>query len=295
MQKPSDVDSEGNPPAIFNGDQRKSKGFLLAFHLYKGLNRKNKSMSNPYNRVITALTFMEGDAIDSWKADQLDKLHERLDDGYLETDEYNWKEFERAFKDAFTNTNEKAKAYQELTCLKQGDNLDTFVTEFKHLVSLAKVDKDSHGVIELFKGELKGRLAKAIITSQGFDPLNPWSTLDEWIKAAHEQHIKWKMAQQFNQQKDQRCQGLYKAFGIWKPPNGQHRTTSQGGDAMDIDAARTSNLSDAQKADLMKNNQCFYCQKKGHCTKCHDSLLLRAVRQDEGLELEVTDPQKKQW
>ena len=91
-------------------------------------------MSNPYNRVITALTLMEGDAIDSWKANQLDKLHECLDDGYLETDEYNWKEFERAFKDAFTNTNEKAEAYQELTCLKQGDNLDTFVTKFKCLI-----------------------------------------------------------------------------------------------------------------------------------------------------------------
>ena len=36
---------------------------------------------------------------------------------------------------------------------------------------------------------------------------------------------------------------------------------------MDIDAARTGNLTDAQKADLMKNNQCFYCQKKGHHAK----------------------------
>ena len=36
---------------------------------------------------------------------------------------------------------------------------------------------------------------------------------------------------------------------------------------MDIDAARTGNLTDTQKADLMKNNQCFYCQKKGHRTK----------------------------
>ena len=170
---------KGNPPAIFTGDRKKSKGFLLAFHLYKGLNQKNESMSNPYNRVITALTFMEGDAIDSWKADQLDKLHEHLNDGYLETDEYNWREFEVAFKDAFTNTNKKAKAYQELTRLKQGDSLDTFITEFKRLVGIAKVDKDSHGVIELFKGGLKSGLARAIITSQGFDPLNPWPTLAE--------------------------------------------------------------------------------------------------------------------
>ena len=52
-----------------------------------------------------------------------------------------------------------------------------------------------------------------------------------------------------------------------KSPNGQRRTTSQGGDAMDIDAAHTGNLTEAQKAELMKNNQCFYCQKKGHRAK----------------------------
>ena len=258
---------KGNAPAIFNGDRKKSKGFLLAFQLYRGLNRKNKSMSNPYNCIITALTFMEGDTIDSWKADQLDKLNNRIDDGYLESEEIHWREFEVAFKDAFTNTNEKAEVYQELMRLKQGDSLDTFITEFKHLVGIAKVDKDSHGVIELFKGGLKSGLAKAIITSQGFDPLNLWPTLAEWIKAAHEQHIKWKMAQQYSQQRDQKRQGLYRAFGIRKSPNGQRRTTSQGGDAMDIDATRTGNLTEAQKADLMKNNPCFYCQKKGHRAK----------------------------
>ena len=33
---------------------------------------------------------------------------------------------------------------------------------------------------------------------------------------------------------------------------------------------------------------------KAAATWCRDSLLLRAVRQDEGLELKVTDPQKEQ-
>ena len=211
---------------------------------------------------------MEGDAIDSWKADQLDKLNERVDDGYLETEEIHWRKFESAFKDAFTNTNEKAEAYQELTRLKQGDNLDTFITEFKRLVGIAKIDKDSHGVIELFKGGLKSGLTRAIISSQGFNPLNPWPTLDEWIKAAQAQHIKWKMALQFSQQKDQKHQALYKVLGIRKPPNGGGRhTTSQGGDAMDVNAVRTNSLTDNQRDALMKANKCFYCQKPGHRAK----------------------------
>ena len=39
-----------------------------------------------------------------------------------------------------------------------------------------------------------------------------------------------------------------------------------------------------------------WCSKSSEVEKgtdCRDSLLLRAVRQDEGLELEVTDPQEE--
>jgi len=258
---------KGHPPAPFDGDRKKSKGFLLAFQLYRGLNRKNEAMSNPYNRVVTALTFIEGDNVDSWKGDQLEKLNNRVAGGYVEADETHWTQFEDAFKKAFTNTNEKAEAYQELTRLKQGESLDTFITEFKRLVGLAGIDADSHGVIELFKNALKSGLTKAIIGSHTFDPLNPWPTLEQWITAAHAQHIKWKMSQQFGQARDQKRQALYKAFGVKRSSNGGRRTTSQGGDAMDVDAAIVTNVTEAQKAELMKNNQCFYCQKRGHRAK----------------------------
>ena len=36
---------------------------------------------------------------------------------------------------------------------------------------------------------------------------------------------------------------------------------------MDVDTIHTGNLTETQKAELMKNNQCFYCQKKGHRAK----------------------------
>ena len=259
---------KGHPPAPFDGDRKKSKGFLLAFKLYQGLNRGNDAMSNPYNRVVTALTFIEGDAVNSWKGDQLEKLNDHVAGGYIESDKTHWDEFEEAFKKAFTNTNEKSEAYQELTRLKQGDNLDTFITEFKRLIKLAGINTDSHGVIELFKGGLKSGLTKSIISSPGFDPLNPWPTLEQWITAVHAQHIKWKMAQQYSQAKENKRQALYKAFGVnRKQPGGGRCTTSQGGDAMDVDAVTTTNITEAQKAELMKNNQCFYCQKKGHRAK----------------------------
>jgi len=73
---------------------------------------------------------------------------------------------------------------------------------------------------------------------------------------------------------------MYRAFGISPHCGGNnHRghtngpgrcTTTQGGDAIDVDASRTGKgiqHSKAKKNELMANNQCFYCKIQGHCTK----------------------------
>ena len=62
---------KGNPPVHFTGDRSKSRGFLNTFNLYKETNRNNETMKNPYSRVTTALTYMTGDLMESWKEDQL--------------------------------------------------------------------------------------------------------------------------------------------------------------------------------------------------------------------------------
>jgi hypothetical protein len=36
---------------------------------------------------------------------------------------------------------------------------------------------------------------------------------------------------------------------------------------MDVDTVRTTNHSEEKKAELMKGNQCFYCEIKGHRAK----------------------------
>jgi hypothetical protein len=88
-------------------------------------------MSNPFSQVLTALTFIEGDRVNSWKENELDKLMNRITSGVPETLELHWQIFKDSFKEAFTNLNGKQEAYQDLTCLKQGDSLDHYVIEFK--------------------------------------------------------------------------------------------------------------------------------------------------------------------
>jgi hypothetical protein len=128
-------------------------------------------MSNPFSQVLTALTFIEGDWVNSWKENELKKLTDRVTSGVPETSKLHWQIFKDSFNEAFTNTNEKQEAYQSLTHLEQGDSLDYYVMEFKQLAKITKLDLDECRTIEIFKAGLKNGLMKAIIGSPHFDPL----------------------------------------------------------------------------------------------------------------------------
>ena len=229
-------------------------------------------MSNPATWVTTALTYMQGPMMEPWKEEQMIKLEARIAGGTADTEEIHWTKFEQAFKDSFTNTNRKQEAFNQLIKLRHGPNgLDVFIAEFKRLATAAGVQLDDHGTIYHFKQGLKSGLMQAIIASNTYIPSNPWTTFAEWEKNACDCHMKWLHGQEFKKQNDQRCQGLYQALGIKQKgrgyPNQGHCTTSQGGNAMDIDAMHEPELSNKQKAELMATRACFYCFKIGHQAK----------------------------
>jgi len=267
---------KGNPPFIFDGNRQLSKKFLLAFQLWRMINKNNDTMKQPYSCVIAALSYMDGPKVDSWKEEQTIHLDNEVGSGTLETDKSLWDDWMEAFLVAFTNTNRRAEAYKELCKLKQQESLDSFFADFKHLVKDADIKLDDHSTIEILKNNMKGALVQAIIRSPNYNPTsnNPWK-FKEWEKEARSQHIKWQTAEQYN---SNRRKALYQVFGInlncsssdhGRPARPNHRTTSQGGYHMDVDVAsgRGVQHSEAKKQELMKNNQCFYCEILGHHTK----------------------------
>ena len=171
-------------------------------------------MSNAATCVTTCLTFMQGDMIEPWKEEQMDKLQACLAAGTDETDKDHWINFEQDFKDFFTNTNRKNEAFNKLTALRQKESLDIFILEFKRLATAAGVKLNDHRTIYLFKKGLKLALVQAIIASQGYNPQNPWMTFKPWEDAAHACHLKWLHGQEFRRQNDARRKGLYKALNI---------------------------------------------------------------------------------
>jgi hypothetical protein len=124
---------KGNPPVPFTGERSKSRGFLNAFNLFKETNCHNETMKNPYSRVTSALTYMTGDLMESWKEDQLQQLQDRVAAGTADTNELHWRTFETDFRNAFTNTNAAKESRTKLTKLKQGDSLDEYIARFKQL------------------------------------------------------------------------------------------------------------------------------------------------------------------
>jgi len=202
---------KGNPPPMFDGDRNKARKFLLSWNLWAAINQKNDTMKVPFSRIVTMLSYMDGNRVDAWKEEQLDKLNEEETDGIQATDEILWENFIERFKNAFKNQNRRSEAYQELCKLKQGESLDDFFAKFKQLAHEADVQLDDKGTIETLKHAMTQGLTSTIINSPTFDPIakDPW-TFKQWEEQAHKSHLKWKAAAKFTQ----RRQGLFQAFKL---------------------------------------------------------------------------------
>ena len=236
-------------------------------------------MSIPLNRCYTFLTYLEGDQTEGWKEDQLNQLFDKTVTRVppiAETDDDLWVNLEKDFKEAFTNTNIKSDAYIDLKKLKQTDSLDKYISEFKRLVHLANVPIDQHSILETFKEGLHKGLVKSIINSHDYDPAVTWD-FEQWTKATQKQHGKWKATQLYNTPKayNTKREALKQYFKVGGKFGNQQRrgnnqgrcTTSQGGDAMDINY---TTLSPDEKTKLIKTNSCFYYRKPGYrAAVCH--------------------------
>jgi len=275
---------KGNPPPIFDGDRSKSRTFLTAFYLWRLTNKNNNTMRKPYSCITALLSYMSGPQVDSWKEEQLDRLITEIDDGTQETDEVLWDNFIESFKQAYTNTNLREEAYQALCKLRQKESLDEFFANFKRLARDANVALNDHGTIKLLKNTLAGPLTQSVIQLPGYDvSADPGWTFKKWEEETRKQHLKWKTGMQYTKPINPRRQAMYRAFGINPNCGGNYhggntngptcRTTSQGENAMDVNAAKTGRgiqHSEAKKNKLIPGNQCFYCEIQGHCTKdCH--------------------------
>ena len=141
-------------------------------------------MKVPFDRVLTALTYIRGPLINDWVDQQEKKLAARTDTTKLnhvqETDKVLWAEFETAFLAAWTDTSKKQNVFDQLMRLTmQGWDVDTYIATFDRLTLAAGWDSNSEGTIAKFReGLSKGVHSKALDRDQ-----IP-QTIEEWKAAA---------------------------------------------------------------------------------------------------------------
>ncbi len=104
---------EGNPPFEFTGDRERSKAFMLAFQIYRGMNPNADVMTNPYRQTMTFLSYIRGPLVDNWVQEQAQWLVDQVTGGVLQTEENLWQTINIRFRQAYTDTAESAKAHSK--------------------------------------------------------------------------------------------------------------------------------------------------------------------------------------
>ena len=79
---------KGHPPEIFDGQRANAIKFSQEFGLWRICNSQNESMTNPFQRVALALSYIKGPRVDDWVAQQMNEAATKVYNNiYLEMDE----------------------------------------------------------------------------------------------------------------------------------------------------------------------------------------------------------------
>ena len=268
---PSNGGMRGVPPTIFDGTRSKAEDFMGQFRRFKMVNRSHEVMKVPYDRVLTALTYMRGPLINDWIDQQEKKLEARVDttkrNHVQETDEVLWNEFETAFLAAWTDTSKKQNAYDQLMRLTMnGWDVDTYIATFDRLTLVAGWDSNSEGTIAKFReGLSKGVHSKAL------DRDHIPRTIEEWKAAARTEVArakeKYNAGLTGNQRRNPPKSGTYQ-----NPQSTPRTNTNNSGvTPMEVDSAtgqtNFKKLTPEERAQLTKEGRCFRCRLQGHMAR----------------------------
>ena len=270
---PSNGGMRGVPPTIFDGTRSHAEDFWGQFRQFKMVNQTHNAMKVPFDRVLTALTYMRRPLINDWVDQQEKKLAGRIDTSttnwVLETNEILWTEFETAFLTAWTDTSKKQNTFDQLMRLTMnGWDVDTYITTFDRLTSAAGWDSNSEGTIAKFReGLSKG------IHSKALDHDHIPCTIDEWKAAARTEvaHAKEKYNTGLtrNQRRNAPKPGMYS--NTQTQLRTQSNQSNSGVVLMEVDSATGQSnfkkLTPEERAQLAKEGRCFCCHLQGHMVR----------------------------
>jgi hypothetical protein len=134
-------------------------------------------MTNPWQKVAHALTYVNGPNVYEWKRSAENWILSVPAPSVPNRTVY--EEFEEEFIESWTDTNEPYRAAADLDKLRmQHDNVDEYITQFAELARKALYHEDDPAVLEKFKSGLPLKLLEPCV--QHDDPRN-W---EAWTRSA---------------------------------------------------------------------------------------------------------------
>ena len=148
-----DESLQGKEPFVFDGSRQKTNRFLHELRLYQFVNATHPIMTNPWQKVAHALTYMNGPSIYEWKRSAENWILSIPAPSAPNKMIYN--DFEEEFVESWTDTNEPYRAAAALDKLQmKNENIDEYIATFAKLARKALYHKDDPAVLEKFKSGL---------------------------------------------------------------------------------------------------------------------------------------------
>jgi hypothetical protein len=252
----------GVSPPIFDGTRSKGTIFWNTLIRYKLLNRNNVAISNPFNHILTALSYMRGQLIDDWVDMQSKWLEKRVNPtitGHLaDTDEVLWNEFETAFLDAWKDSAHVTTTEDQLNKLTmKGLDVDVYIATFTRLATAAEFELDSKALVGRFRSGLTEQVHRRILNRENIP-----KTLDKWKEAARKEIICISEIDNAN----------FKNRRFIPRDSNMHQNNTPKNNTlvpMDVDATTIpfQKLTDADREKYRKEGHCFRCREKGHMAR----------------------------
>ena len=141
------------------------------------MNTTHPIMTNPWQKVTHALTYVDGPNIYEWKQNAENWILSIPTPSAPNKTVY--EDFEEEFIKSWTDTNKPYHAAAELDKLQmKNDNIDKYITVFAKLVHKVLYHKDNPTVLEKFKS---GLLLKLLELCMHHDDPQNW---EAWMRSA---------------------------------------------------------------------------------------------------------------
>ena len=168
---------QGQEPLVFDGNQQKTDRFLHELCLYQFVNAAHPIMTNLWQKVAHALTYVDGPNIYKWKRSAENWILSIPAPSAPNRTVY--EDFKEEFIESWTDTNEPYCAATELNKLRmKNENINEYIAQFAKLARKALYHEDDPVVLEKFKDGLLLELLKPCMHHN-----NPRSW-DAWMRSA---------------------------------------------------------------------------------------------------------------